>query len=307
MTKGAQYGHIIKHLETSHLDALPVPLIDDATSESFNRKVTQILALRDDSYRLTLEAEERFTKAFGPIKVKDWGENGFAVKASNAFFSGRMRLDAAVHNPGVAAIKRHLAKQGKGLTKLKDAGFDIWVPGRYKRIPAEDGVIYRDSADLLEVSPDLAKRFADCAFGDEFNGRVRSGWILIPCSGQVYGIIGTATLATDALDDQVVSNHVVRVAPQKRGLRVGYVLTALAHPIFGRPVIKALAFGSSVPELNPDDLADFELVRLDPEEEEAIAELAESSAKARADADLLERDIAVEASSHVDDFLHKAT
>ena len=67
------------------------------------------------------------------------------------------------------------------------------VPGRYKRIPAEDGVIYRDSADLLEVYPDLTKRFADCRFGDEFGGRVRNGWILIPCSGQVYGIIGTAS------------------------------------------------------------------------------------------------------------------
>jgi hypothetical protein len=29
------------------------------------------------------------------------------------------------------------------------------------------------------VSPDLMKRFADCQFGDEFRGRVKSGWILI--------------------------------------------------------------------------------------------------------------------------------
>jgi type I restriction enzyme S subunit len=303
MTKGVQYGHIIKHLETSHLDALPVPLVDDATSESFNRRVTQILALRDESYRLTLEAEERFSNAFGAVKVKDWGESGFSVKASKAFFSGRKRLDAAVHNPGVAAIKRHLAKHGRGFTNLGEAGFDIWVPGRYKRIPAVDGVIYRDSADLLEVSPDLVKRFADCRFGDEFSGRVRSGWILIPCSGQVYGIIGTATLATDALDDQVVSNHVVRIAPREDSVPVGYVLTALAHPVFGRPVVKALAFGSSVPELDPDDLADLALVRLEPKEESAIAELAEASATARADADLLERDIAVHAGALVDTFI----
>jgi len=66
-----------------------------------------------------------------------------------------------------------------------------------------DAVIYRDSADLLEVNPDLPKRYADCKFGDRFRGRVKDGWILVACSGQVYGIIGTAILATHALNDQV--------------------------------------------------------------------------------------------------------
>lgn len=81
------------------------------------------------------------------------------LRASKTFFSGRKRLDASIHNSGVAAIKRHLAKHGKSFTRFAQAGYDIWVPSRYKRIPAEDGVVYRDSADLLEVSPDLAKRF----------------------------------------------------------------------------------------------------------------------------------------------------
>jgi hypothetical protein len=306
MTKGAQYGHIIKHLEVSHLDALPVPMVDDSTAATFTERVARILDLRNEGYRLTLEAESRFEKALGSIVVKDWGESGFSVKASKAIFSGRKRLDASVHNPGVAAIKRHLAKHGKGFTLFAKAGYDIWVPGRYKRIPAEDGVVYRDSADLLEVSPDLAKRFADCRFGDEFKGRVKSGWILIPCSGQVYGIIGTATLATDALNDQVVSNHVVRAAPKKGSVPVGYVLTVLAHPIFGRPLVKSVAFGSSVPELDPDDLATLEIVRLDPHEEFAIAELAEASAKARAAADILEREIAADAEAIIDGFIGKA-
>lgn len=306
MTKGAQYGHIIKHLETSHLDALPVPTVDDETAANFTRRVGRILDFRSESFRLTLEAESRFEKAVGPVSVKDWGESGFSVKASKAFLSGRKRLDASVHNPGVAAIKRHLAKHGKGFTSFAEAGYDIWVPGRYKRIPAEDGVVYRDSADLLEVSPDLAKRFADCRFGDEFKGRVKSGWILIPCSGQVYGIIGTATLATDALEDQVVSNHVVRAAPKKGSVPVGYVLTVLAHPVFGRSIVKALAFGSSVPELAPDDLAALDLVRLDPREEFAIAELAEASAKARAAADVLEREISADAGAIVDRFISGA-
>ncbi len=295
MTKSAHYGHIIKHLETSHLDALPIPIVEDATALYFSKRATKILELRNEGYQLTLEAEAQFEKALGSLTVKSWGEHGFAVRASKSFLTGRRRLDAARHNPGAAAIHRFLAKHGQGFSTLPEAGYDVWVPGRYKRIPVEDGVIYRDSADLLEVNPDLPKRYADCKFGDKFRGRVKDGWILVACSGQVYGIIGTAILATQALNDQVVSNHVLRAAPKKGSVPAGFIVTALTHPLFGRPIVKALAFGSSVPEIDGDDLAEVQVVRLRPNEESAIAEAAEQSAKVRAAADLLEREITADA------------
>ena len=68
-------------------------------------------------------------------------------------------------------------------------------------------------------------------------------------------------------------------------------MTALCDPVFGRPLVKSLAFGSSVPELDPDDLAALKVVRLESTEEFAIAELAEASSRARSAADLLEREI----------------
>ena len=269
----------------------------------FSRRVFRILELRNEGHRLTLAAEARFESALGPLEITDWGEQGFSVKAS-ACLSGRRRFDASFHNPGIVTIRRHLAKHGKGFTTVADAGYDVWVPGRYKRIPAKDGIVYRDSANLLEVSPDLMKRFADCQFGDEFRGRVKSGWILIPCSGQVYGIIGTAILATEALDDQVVSNHVIRVAPREHAtIRAGYLVTAMSHLMWGRPLIKSLAFGSSVQEIDSKDLADLEIVRLNPAEESAIADLAEAAAMARAAADLLERDIAQDAGAIIERFM----
>jgi hypothetical protein len=303
MTKSAHYGHIIKHLETSHLDALPIPKVDDATALDFSKRVAKILELRNEGHRLTLEAESQFEKALGPLAVKDWGEEGFTVKASKCLLSGRRRLDAARHNPGVATIRRFLGKYGQGFSTLPEAGYGVWVPGRYKRIPAEDGVIYRDSADLLEVNPDLPKRYADCKFGDRYRGRVKNGWILVACSGQVYGIIGTAILATQALDNQVVSNHVLRAAPKIGSVRAGYIVTALTHPLFGRPIVKALAFGSSVPEINGDDLAELPIVRLESSEEAAIAELAEASAKSRAAADVLEREMTADAERIIGKFI----
>jgi hypothetical protein len=291
-------------LEASHLDALPIPIVDDDIAADFARRVARIVELRNEGHSRTLEAEACFETALGPLKINDWGEQGYSVKASKTFLTERRRLDASVHNPRVAAIRRHLATHGEGFTKVAEAGYDVWVPGRYKRIPAEDGVIYRDSADLLEVSPDLMKRFADCPFGDKFRGRVKSGWVLVPSSGQVYGIVGTAILASDALEDQVVSNHVIRVAPRANAtMRTGYHVTALSHLEWGRPLVKSLAFGSSVPEINSDDLASLEVVRLKSAEESAIADLAEASAKARAEADVIERAIARDAGAIIDRFI----
>lgn len=303
MMSSAQYGHIIKHLETSHLDSLPIPVVRDDIAADFHKRTQEILNLRNRAHRLTLEAEERFEQALGLPKVKDWGETGFDVRAS-ALFAGRRRLEATPHNPGVVTIRRHLAKQGKGFTTIEGAGYLVWVPGRYKRIPAEDGVIYYDSADLLEVNPDTTKRFADCSFGDKHEGRVNRNWLLMPCSGQVYGIIGSAVLAGSSLDGQVVSNHVIRIAPGTEAkIRAGYLLTAFTHPIFGRPLVKAFAFGSSVPEIDPGEISEYAIVRLTSSEENTIADLAEESAAERARADVLERELAVDAGNLVDRFI----
>lgn len=303
MMSGAQYGHIIKHLEVSHLDALPVPNVPAEIAFAFQNRVQDILVMRDEAHRLTLEAESRFAREVGEIDVTDWGESGFVERGAN-FAAGRRRLDASAHNPGARAIQRHLANRGAGTATIADAGFRVWVPGRYKRIPAEDGVVYYDSADLLETNPDTSKRFADCGFGDEHGGRVDRNWLLMPCSGQVYGIIGTAVLAGASLDGQVVSNHVMRLAPEPdAAIRAGYLITALTHPVYGRPLVKALAFGSSVPELDPAEVRDLRVVRLSKDDEDAIAELAEESAARRAEADVLERQLGDEASRLVDRFL----
>ena len=39
MCKSAHYGHMIKHLEPSHLDALPIPTVDDDTAKGFTRRI----------------------------------------------------------------------------------------------------------------------------------------------------------------------------------------------------------------------------------------------------------------------------
>jgi hypothetical protein len=126
----------------------------------------------------------------------------------------------------------------------------------------------------------------------------------MPCSGQVYGIIGSVVLAGSLLDGQVVSNHVIRIASETEAkVRAGYLLFALTHPVYGRPLVKALAFGSSVPELDPAEISEFTVVRLTQGAEVTIADLADESAAERALADVLERGLAADAGNLVERFI----
>jgi hypothetical protein len=305
MMTGTQYGHIIQHIERGHLRSLPVPLVDDATAAEFETRVQRIVDLRNEGHRLAIDAEAAFEKAIGPLAVDDWGESGFEVRAS-VLFRGRRRLDAIIHNPGVSAVKRHLAKNGKGFIPVAAAGFRVWLPSRFRRIPAPDGVPLVESGALLEVNPKIEKRIAEVDFGDAYKGRVHPGWVLVARSGQVYGINGTAVIATKALAGYVVSDDVIRVAPTPAcTMPAGYLLVALSHPFLGRPLVKALAYGSSIPHIDPTDFASLPIVRLDPSKERAIAQLAEASARAMAEADAIESEIAGDAASIVDEFLKR--
>lgn len=304
MMSAAQYGHVIKHLETSHLNALPMPVLRDDLLEAFNERVRAVLDNRNRAHELALEAEERFERYFGPLSVRDNGELGFSVRASSALFGHRRRFDALPHNPVVKAIRTHLAKHAKGFTKLVDTGYSVWLPNRFKRVPAEDGVGLLDSSDLFEINPDITKRIADGSFGDAYNARVKAGWLLLARSGQIYGLNGTLTLATEAHESYVVSDHIIRIAPpENASIRPGYLSVALSHPELGRPIMKSLPYGSSIPEIDVADVMQLEVARLGSVEENAIADLAEKASALRAQADILENNLAADAEAIVDRFI----
>jgi hypothetical protein len=67
--------------------------------------------------------------------------------------------------------------------------------------------------------------------------------------------------------------------------------------------LKSLPYGSSVPEIDVADVQKLELVCLDKEKENHIADLAEHSAKLRSDADIIENEIAIEAENILKRFI----
>lgn len=292
MMGSSKYGHIIKHLEPSHLAGLPMPCPTSATAARLQTESERVLAARNAAVALMIDAENLFTQAIGELPALDFGESGFTVKAST-LMTGRRRLEGIFSSPAVEQLNEHFRARQLRTSSLKDAGFDVWLPTRFRRIPAEEGVKLVGSADLFEINPDLEKRIADINFGDRNAGRVKRGWLLLARSGQTYGLNGTLAIANAFHEGKIVSDHVIRIAPTEHcNARAGYVYMALSHPNMGRPLVKSLAYGSSIPEIDPGDIASLRFPRLDGSVEGAIAEKAEEAAKLFAEADILENDMA---------------
>ena len=309
--KAAQYGHIIKHLETHHLDSLPIVHVNDGVRAAFGADAREVLQKRDRAYTLIVEAEGLFTTAFGGIAVSEAREEAFTTRVAGVF-GGRRRLDAAHHSPTVKSIVAHMSRSATGWVSVVDLGFDVWLPSRFKRIAASDGPLFLDSSDLFEINPDIDRRIAEQDFGDAYAGRVKRSWILMARSGQIYGLIGTAMMTGAWHEGKVVSDDVIRIAPREQDkdalrCRPGYVVMAMTHPELGRPRVKALPYGSSIPHVDVADIERFQLPRLQPSLEIEIADRVEQAAQLRDEADELERRLADSADAQVRRFVEGRT
>jgi len=177
---------------------------------------------------------------------------------------------------------------------------------RFKRFFGDGGIPYLSADELFTTNPEGSKRILVDATDKHRDYFVEPGWILMARSGQVYGMNGAVALMTNHHKNIFMSDDFIRIIPDETRIRSGYLLVALSHRIHGRPLLIRNAYGTSIPHLDPADVADFPVIRLGPAQEDAIADLAEESAKARSEADALERALAEDAGTEIDRFLCRA-
>jgi len=298
---GAHYGHIIKHLEVSHLDALPVPIVRDDIAANFHKQTKAILELRNRAHQLTLNAEKCFADAVGPIKLTD-KETGFEIQAAE-LFSKRRRLEASFYAPAAAAVLRRFKVMKAQVTPLSHVSQKVWWMSRFRRFYGEAGIPYLSADELFTSNPPESKRILVERDDGHENFYVKRGWIVMACSGQVYGLNGAACLMTEHHENTFFSHDLIRIIPKQGEARAGYLLTTLTHPTLGRPLLIRAAYGTSIPHLDPGDVSAFPVIRLPTREENVIADFAEESAAERARADALERELADKARDLIAQFI----
>jgi len=297
MMTASRYGHVVKHLEIGHLSSLPVPEVNESISADFMRRVSRILALRNEAHRLATEADDMFASSVGPING-EFAEESFRVSAAR-LSAGRRRLEASYHTPQADAILRLFKRH----ERLGDITRRVWWMSRFKRFYGEGGIPYLSADELFTVNPTDTKQILVDPDDNHRDYFVESGWLVMACSGQVYGLNGAVALMTAYHENVFFSHDLIRIVPNDDRVRAGYLLVALTHRTHGRPLLIRAAYGTSIPHLDPNDVVDFPVVRLGGSTENAIADLADASARARAEADAMERDVAAEAERIIDRFL----
>lgn len=303
MMSAAQYGHIIKHLEVSHLNALPMPVLRDELLDDFGVRVKALLDKRNRAVYLQNEAEQLFSDAIGDVRPSENPEVGYTVRASD-IFGQRRRLEGGYWTPAATAIMRRFSALGLKVESLSDVVERIWWMTRFKRVFGNDGdVPYLSADELFSLNAPISKRVvieqADNA-GDYF---VKAGWIVMACSGQIYGLNGSVALMTKKHEQSFFSHDLVRIIPKQEKIRPGYLFTTLGHPTLGRPLVIRYAYGTSIPHLEPADVATFPVVRLKSALEDEIADKMEEAINLRAEADELENNLATDAEIIIDRFM----
>lgn len=298
MMTSAQYGHIIKHLEVGHLDALPVVEIDANRKAKFSELAKSIVTSRNRAHKLVSDAELNYGRAIGDVPAFAGDSSGFTASASSMFGHNR-RLEGGYHNLAARSAEAAIGHGGRTLEKLASLVERVYVPGRFKHVYGEDGLPYLDSAQILEVAPDIEKYVLSLNDEKRSGYLVNAGTLLLPCSGQLHGVIGHVVLAGQWHEDKVLTNHILRIVPKaKPTIRTGYLQAVLSHPLLGRPRVLRGAYGSSVPELSVWDIENFIVPRLGSAVEDIIADAMEEAAALSAHANSLE-DTASEAAEEI--------
>lgn len=300
------YGHIIKHLEVEHLKNLPVPEVNSKTRRKLNEKFDRLLKLRNEAHQSINRAYKRFEDAMGgALNVdKDRMELGFSV-SSSGFLSGRRRLEGAFHTPYAQLIEKRKKDYAQKTQRLKDLCLGVWWLPRFKRSfgTGGAGVPYMSADELFTVNPSLNKNILVDPSDDHDQYYVENDWILMACSGQTYGMLGSSTLTSHWHKQFFFSHDLIRIIPNNDAVRSGYLQTTLSHPTLGRPALLREAYGTSIPHLEPSDIANFSVPRFSEAIEGKIADEAERAKQVLSEANELDQEIAADADLVIDDLL----
>lgn len=276
MMQGTHYGNVIKHLEVSHLEQIPVPVMARLRDE-IHERIGDLFATRDEAYRLDMTARQRFADAMSD-QLQPPPEEGYAVRASR-LFHGRRRLEAFAYSPDAQLVTQTYQRNAESIVRLGRIA-RVFLPARFRRIYGGEGTTYLDSGPVFKVNPELSKLLTSATPIDFDAYMVKRGWLLMARSGQIYGINGQAILADRWHEGKVITEHIMRIVPEDT-IRPGYLQTVLSHPTLGQPLVVSQAYGTSVPELAAEDIQRLPIPRLTKQEEDEIADAAEKASELR--------------------------
>lgn len=173
----------------------------------------------------------------------------FAVPSQILRRSHSLRLDASHFNPAVAHALEMLRRSGMKLAALGDITSGVFIPPRFKRIYVErdHGIPFLQGSHVVHFQPADVKYLSTRAHKRLERWIIRSGWILVTCSGTV----GRVAICPPEWDNWAASQHILRIIPDDSACSAGYLYSFLASPL-GQVQLTKQIYGAVVDELTED-------------------------------------------------------
>jgi len=238
------YGSVVQHIEPAHIADLPVPIPDEREAETIDRLVLGAAGARTEAATLLDTASAHFDSLGPRLRYSHEHERSEGVVANIGL--GR-RLDAFYH---VGWTSEARLREGD---RLGDLG-PVSRPGMIKRLFVKRGVPF-------------------------VSGFVTAGQIVVQRSGQRYGLLGRPALIGGRLDGYAASDHLMRISPESSEARAR--IFAFLRSEVGRRSLVRTSYGTSIPTLNPEGLAEQRVPVLP----EALIKAAERALQLREQAD----------------------
>lgn len=243
------YGSIIQSIEPEHIAGLPVPRLGDI-EEKANLLVEEAASLRTRASHILLSAVHELESLSNLDKLTPPSSptpfSCVSVRSTNV----QERFDAFFHSPYGNQVVEQLKAGRNDTTTIAELALTIVEPNRFRRIRVDDpdyGVRFFGTSALMWSEP-IEMYFLPKSQQGMHQYIVTEQTVLIPRSGQLSGIIGSAVLPYGSILGSAVSEDAIRINCSS-ATSAGYVFVALTSQ-YGLRQLKARAYGSSIPHLD---------------------------------------------------------
>ena len=190
------YGAIIQHIEPHHIADLPVPRLD-GVEEQAHQLVQEAAGKRVEASGKVAEAITLLQAAAGLKALNPSKLDGIPLSVGSVPVSQVMkRMDGAYHSGFHREALEVLEAASVPMTTVASLSESVVEPKRFKRVQIDDpafGVPLFGTSALMWADPQPSYLIPKSMSGiDEL--LIDQKTVLIPRSGQIGGIIGTAVL-----------------------------------------------------------------------------------------------------------------
>lgn len=194
----------------------------------------------------------------------------FVLSSKKINSDPQRRLDAWYWDPNkndiAKTIEEAVGEEVQEIVRLGDLVVPggIFYPGRHKRNyvePGENSVAFFSGTQILQVRP-FDVKYQPKKYAPAANHFVKEGWILITRSGST----GRVVMANESMNDQMVTEHVIRVVCDESIIDPYYLYAYLSTEGVGKVLLEKGIYASVVDHISPDFVSTIPVPRLSPSE-----------------------------------------